>query len=426
MAQHIADLWLQFPALLQKRACPSGEAGGPAMSIVYFDSAATTQKPKAVLAAMQEFYECHNANVHRGMHILAEEATDAYEHARVVVQRFIGASSPSEIIFTKNCTEAINIVAKSWGAKKLHAGDAILLTLLEHHSNIVPWFQLKESIGVDVRWVKPDSYGQITLNAMQDELAKGNVKLVAITGQSNVLGTRPSLPEIITAAHAAGALVLVDAAQLIGHHSVNVQELDCDFLAFSGHKLYGPTGIGVLYGKAQYLASMPPMLGGGMMIREVHCDGFIAADPPARFEAGTPPIAEAVGLAAAIEWMEQFSWQEIEKYEAALLHHAATILKGIPGLKLLGPWDERGRSELNELGGCISFTIEGIHPHDLTALLGAEGICLRAGHHCCMPLHEHLGISASTRLSVALYNGLEEIELLPEAILRAQHTLKRQ
>jgi cysteine desulfurase/selenocysteine lyase len=418
MSLNLPSIRSEFPALLQERK---------GKRIVYLDNAATTQKPYTVLAAMEEFYERHNANVHRGMHLWAEEATDVYERARAVVQRFIGARLPSEIVFTKNCTEAINIAAQSWGGAYLRAGDTVLLTLLEHHSNIVPWLQLKEHMGIDVRWVKPDVCGHITCDAIHDSLTKGNVKLVAITGQSNVLGTRPQLAEIVTAAHAAGALVLVDAAQLIGHHPVDVQSIDCDFLAFSGHKLYGPTGIGVLYAKANLLAAMPPMLGGGMMIREVRFDGFSPADPPARFEAGTPPIAEAVGLGAAIAWMEQYAWDDIEAHEHELLQHAANALASVPGLKLLGPYAESGKWQAvsgEKPSGCISFTVDGIHPHDLTALLGAEGVCLRAGHHCCMPLHAHLGIAASTRLSIALYNTKEEIDLLPKTITRAKRTLQ--
>ncbi len=397
-------------------------------SFAYLDSAASAQKPQAVLDAMDRFYREDNANVHRGMHVLAEQATTAYEDARSTVSRFIGADA-HEIIFTKNCTEAINLVAGSWGKANLKTGDSVALSILEHHSNIVPWLQRKEESGVEVLWFDIHDDGTVNMEELRSLLARGHVKLVAITGLSNVLGTKPSLQEMIALAHAAGAKVLVDAAQLIAHERIDVRALDCDFLAFSGHKLYGPTGIGVLYGKQQLLNDMPPFLGGGMMIGTVHKDRFTCAQPPAKFEAGTPPIAEAVGLAAAIDWLSQFDWEEISRHEASLMHHAIDELTTIEGLRILAYLPAGQAGPLSTIhyplrSGCLSFTIEGIHPHDLTDIIGTQGICLRAGHHCTQPLHKRLGVGASTRLSVGIYNMDEDIDRTVEAIRKAQRTLR--
>lgn len=406
----------QFPILSQKTG------GNP---LIYLDNAATTQKPRAVLEAMNTFYETANANIHRGMHALAEAATDAYEGARKSVQHFLNAKHADEIIFTKSATEAINLVAKTWG-ENLTDGDAIVLTMLEHHSNIVPWLQLKDEKKIDVRWMDIDDAGNLNLATLDQFLAKKNVKLVCVTGLSNVLGTKPDLAAIICRAHAVGALVLIDAAQLLAHEAIDVQKLDCDFLALGGHKIYGPTGIGVLYGKREILKNMPPFLGGGMMIGEVTQDHFIAADPPARFEAGTPPIAEAVGLHAAIDWISTIPREEWQAHEQNLINHAIESLAAISGLHLLGQSQNAKSLKLkarNSSVGCVSFTLDGIHPHDLTDLLGKQGICLRAGHHCTQPLHRRLGITASVRLSVALYNTKEEITATAEAIRVIQKKL---
>ena len=391
----------QFPFL------DSREGGRP---IVYLDNAATTQKPQAVLDALHNFYVHDNANVHRGMHGRAERATIAYENARKAVQKFLNAAYPEEIVFTKNCTEAINLVAACWGRKFLKKGDIIVLSMLEHHSNTIPWFQLREEQGITIKWIDIDDEGNLKLEMLDDFLKKKKVKLVAITGQSNVLGTRPPLKKIIKKSHDAGALVLVDAAQLIAHHPIDVRDLDCDFLAFSGHKIYGPTGIGVLYGKSEYLEAMSPWLGGGMMIQEVTLDRFMPADIPQKFEGGTPPIAQTVGLGAAIDWLSQFAWKDIEEHESALIQKAVEVLSTIDGLTILGT------TELPTSSGPLSFTLKNIHPHDLTDILGQRDICLRAGHHCAQPLHKRLGITASTRLSVGIYNTMAEIELLPKAI----------
>ena len=403
----VSSIRRQFPILRQT------VDGHP---LVYLDSAATAQKPQAVLDRMRKFYEEENANVHRGMHVLAERTTVAYEHARTIVQKFIHASRPEEIVFTKSCTEAINLVAGSWGKAHLQEDDVVVLSALEHHSNIVPWLQLQEELGISIKWIDIDDHGHVNLDQCRQYLREGNVKLLTITAQSNVLGVRPPLTELITLAHSAGALVLVDAAQSVSHHATDVQAIDCDFLAFSGHKLYGPTGIGVLYGKRKHLESMPPFLGGGMMIQEVYHDRFTPADLPQKFEAGTPPIAEAVGLAAAIEWLGQFSWSDVEAHEQSVLHAAADALQSVAGVHLLG---SRMLSS-----GCISFTVDDVHPHDLTEILGRRGICLRAGHHCAQPLHRRLGITASTRLSVGIYNVKEEIVGVAPAILDAVESLR--
>lgn len=395
--------------------------------LIYLDSAATSQKPLAVLNRMKKFYEEDNANVHRGMHALAERSTAAYEDARTAVQKFLNARYPEEIIFTGNCTGAVNLVAKSWGRAHLHEGDTVVLSALEHHSNIVPWLQLKEELGVEVKWIDCDDHGRLRIDMLGEFLREGNVKLVSVTAQSNVLGVRPPLMDIIAAAHAHRALVLVDAAQSVSHHPTDVQALDCDFLAFSGHKLYGPSGIGVLYGKREHLESMPPFMGGGMMIREVHRDRFTPADIPQKFEAGTPPIAEAAGLAAAIRWLGQFSWENVGNYERALLRAAWEALSSVKELTVLGPPRPRSCPSAgmdSDVSGCLSFAVTGVHPHDLTEILGRRGICLRAGHHCAQPLHRQLGVTASTRLSVGIYNTVEEIKLVGQAIADAAGILR--
>ncbi|MFH1443862.1 MAG: SufS family cysteine desulfurase [Candidatus Peregrinibacteria bacterium] len=397
-----------------RRQFPALQKPGP---FVYFDTAASAQKPEAVLHAMDTFVREEYANVHRGLYPRSGEATDRYELARESVRSFVDAQHRDEIIFTKGATESLNLIARSWGHATLKKGDAVALTLLEHHSNIVPWLQLKEEKGIEIVWIGIDEQGHVNREELTRALKKGNVRLLSITGLSNVLGIQTPIAEIIAEAHQAKALVAIDAAQLIGHHAISVQELDCDFLAFSGHKVYGPTGIGVLYAKRHLLRSMPPFLGGGMMIREVHLDSFTPADAPQKFEAGTPPIIEAVGLTAALEWLGKIHWKDIEAHEAALMKTAYATLQTIPGLRILGP------QRPDEACGCVSFVCEAAHPHDLTDLLGKEGFCLRAGHHCTQPLHEHLGIPASVRVSLALYNTEEEVRSLGPAILRAVKTL---
>ncbi len=377
--------------------------------VVYLDNAATVQKPQAVLERMRRFYEEQNANVNRGMHPLAEEATIAYEEARKTVADFVGAKHPSEIIFTRNATESINLVARSFG-ETLKKGDTVALSLLEHHSNIIPWLQLKERKGIAIEWIGLEQDGRVDIESLRNILEKKKTKLVSVTGLSNVLGIRTPLEKIIALAHAAGAKVLVDAAQLIAHASIDVQTLDIDFLAFSGHKLYGPTGVGVLYGKRELLESMPAFLGGGDMLESVDQNGFIPAELPRKFEAGTPSIADAIGLAAAIEWTTLVCVDAIHTHTKNLLAYARKKLSTVKNISILGA------TSGNDLLGCISFITNGIHPHDLTEILGRKGICLRAGHHCTQILHKHLGITASARLSVGAYNTEEEIDRCIAAI----------
>ncbi len=381
--------------------------------LVYLDNAATTQKPHIVLDRLRRFYEEENANINRGMHPLAEAATVAYENARKTIRHFIGAKFTQEIIFTRGATESINLVARSLG-ETWKNGDRIALTLLEHHGNIVPWLQLKERKNIDIDWIDLTSDGRLDLKSLDAILAKGKTKLVAVTGLSNVLGTAPPIKEIITKAHAHGAHVLIDAAQLIAHSTIDVAQLDADFLVFSGHKVYGPTGIGVLYGKETLLERMPPFLGGGDMIASVSRDGFTPAELPRKFEAGTPAIADAIGLATAIEWMQKIGTDDIHAHTKRLTKYARETLRSVKGLTMLGP------HEGDDLLGCVSFTVQGIHPHDLTEILGRKGICLRSGHHCTQPLHKHLGIVASTRLSVGVYNTTEEIDRCIDEIKNAR------
>ncbi len=385
--------------------------------ICYLDSAATSQKPNIVLRAMDTFYTSQNANINRGVHALAEAATVAFEDARKTVQRFLGAKHAHEIIFTRNATEAINLVAKTFG-RSLAQKDRIALTLLEHHSNIVPWLQLKEEKNITIDWIGLETDGSLNESSIADVLSK-KPKLLAITGVSNVLGTKIPLKEIIKKAHANGTLVLVDAAQMAAHEKIDVQDLDCDFLAFSGHKVYGPTGIGVLYGKEKLLNDLPTFLGGGDMIQTVTTDGFTAAELPRKFEAGTPAIAEAVGLKSAIEWIDSLGIAAIAEHEEHLLAHALEKLQTIKEVKVLGPKDAK------KIASCISFTVDGIHPHDLTQILSEKGVYLRAGHHCTQPLHNHLGVVATSRISVAAYNTIEEIDRFATEISHAISAWKK-
>ncbi len=404
----ISAIRKQFPILTRKFG---------KHALAYLDNAATTQKPECVIDAIENFYRSSNANVNRGVHPLAEETTVAYDDARRSVGAFIGAKSPHEIIFTRNASEAINLVARSWGEVNLKRNDVVILSVMEHHSNIVPWLQLKEKIGIHIEWIGIDAEGNLSMLELKKALKRTSVKLVSLTGLSNVLGTRPPLEEIIKLTHAAGAKILIDAAQLIAHALVNVQSMDIDFLAFSGHKIYAPMGIGVLYGKSELLRSMPPFLGGGDMIQNVTQEEFTSAELPRKFEAGTPSVADAIGLQTAIEWMNAIGMKEIAHHEETLIKHTSQLLSRIKGIRILGPSDPKNRL------GCLSFVIDGVHPHDLTDILGKQGICLRAGHHCTQPLHRHFQIPASTRLSVAVYNTKEEIEMCVASIEKAQKLL---
>lgn len=387
------------------------------MPLAYLDNAATVQKPHAVLDALQNFYTTTNANVNRGVYPLAEAATVAYDNARKTVARFIGAET-YDIVITKNATEAINLVARTWG-DSLHKNDAIALSMMEHHSNIVPWQQCAVRTGATLEWISVDTNGQLDMESFTSVVQTKPVKLVAITGLSNVLGSLPDLKDIIALAHTNGALVLIDASQLVAHKAVDVKALDCDFLVFSGHKLYGPTGIGILYGKKELLEAMPPFLGGGDMIQSVTRDGFSVAEIPRKFEAGSMPAADLVGLAAAIRWIESVGADAMHAHTHEVLSYAMAQLQTVEGLHILGSHD------MTQRAGCISFTLDGIHPHDLTEVIGQEGVCLRAGHHCTQPLHAFLGINASARLSIAVYNTTNDIDRCIAGIHTAMLRLKK-
>jgi len=383
--------------------------------LVYLDTAATSQKPRVVLSAMQTFYEEDNANVKRGMHALAERATEVYEAARSRVRHFLQAQCPHEIIFTRNATEGINLVARSYGETFLKKGDVVLVSLLEHHSNIVPWLQLKEKIGIEIDWISIDPDGTLNMDDMNEKLKTRNVRLVALTCVSNVLGVITPYKEAVNLAHKHGAVCLLDAAQLAPHSPINVIEMDCDFLVFSGHKVYGTTGIGVLYGKEEHLRRMPPFLGGGTMIQEVHRTMFTPADLPEKFEAGTPPIAEARGLHAALDFIEGIGWEAIHVHERTLLTLALEKLIALPFIEVFGPRDPQ------KIAGCVSYVCSGVHPHDLTEYMGRKGVCLRAGHHCTQPLHRFLKAPATSRLSIGIYNTEEDLTRMVEVLEEGYH-----
>jgi len=389
--------------------------------LVYLDSGNTSQKPRQVIDALTEFYERHNANIHRATHELGEEATEAYEGARIKVAQFIGAADETEVVFAKNVSEAINLVAYSIGnatgsgpsALALREGDEIVITEMEHHSNIVPWQLLCERTGARLRWfgVTPD--GRLDLSAA-DELVNPRTRLVSLAHQSNVLGTVNPVTEIAARAHAVGALVLVDAAQSAPHGLVDVATMGADLVGFTSHKMCGPTGIGVLWGRRALLEELPPFLGGGEMIESVWMDHSTFAPPPHKFEAGTMPIAQAVGLGAAVDYLTALGTSKIRAHEQELLRHALPVLTEIDGLRILGP------TEAVDRGGAISFTVDGLHPHDLSQVLDDRGIAVRAGHHCAWPLHRAMGVQASTRASLYLYNCHGEIDALADGIRQAQ------
>jgi cysteine desulfurase/selenocysteine lyase len=384
--------------------------------LVFLDSAASSQKPRQVIEAMDEYYRRSHANVHRGVHALSEEATDLYEAARKKVAKFIGARSSREIIWTRNATEAINLVAYSWGRVNVREGDEIVTTEMEHHANIVPWQLLVKEKGARLRYIPIAADGTLELGQFEHFLTP-RTKLVAVTQMSNVLGTINPVQEIVARAHAVGALCLVDAAQSVPHMPVNVQDLDCDFLAFSGHKMCGPTGIGVLWGRRDLLESMPPFMAGGDMIRRVTFEGAEWNELPYKFEAGTPAIAEAIGLGVAVDYLNGPGMALVRAHEKEIVAYALERLAEVPGLKVYGPADP----ELH--GGLATFTLDGIHPHDLATILDAEGIAVRAGHHCAMPLHLKLGLPASTRASFYIYTLPEEIDALVEALYRAKQIM---
>jgi cysteine desulfurase/selenocysteine lyase len=380
--------------------------------LVYLDSTATSQKPFAVIEAMDRYYRSSNANIHRGVHTLAEEATALYEQAREKIAKFTHAPSARQIIYTRNTTESINLVAHTWARANLKAGDLVILTEMEHHSNLVPWQMLQMERGIELDFIPVTEDGLLDLDAYKTFLSR-SPKLVSFTHMSNVLGTINPAAEIIRLAHAAGAVTLVDAAQSVPHLKVDVQALDADFLAFSAHKMCGPTGIGALYGREELLESMPPFLGGGDMIKVVHLRSFRANTLPHKFEAGTPAIAEAVGFGAAVDYLSSVGMDNISEHEHEITEYVLERLEEIPGLKLFGP-------SADKKGGIAAFTFEGVHPHDVAQVLDRDGIAIRAGHHCAQPLHEKFGIPATSRASFYLYNTKEEVDKLVNGIYKVK------
>jgi cysteine desulfurase / selenocysteine lyase len=377
---------------------------------VFLDSAASSQKPRSVLEAMDGYYATTHANVHRGVYAMAEEATARYEGARESVARFIGASRSREVVFTKNVTESLNLVASAWGGAHLRSGDAVVLTEMEHHSNLVPWLMLAEQKGLELRYLGVTGDGRLDLSDLEQKL--DGARVVALTAMSNVLGTLTPVRQIADAAHAAGALVVVDAAQYVPHLATDVAELGADFVGFTGHKMLGPTGIGVLWGREEVLDATPPFLGGGSMIRDVRLDGFTSNELPWKFEAGTPPIAEAVGLDAAVRTLERYDMRAVRAHEVAVTGYALRTLAERFGddLVLHGPADPCVR------GGVLSFAFLDVHPHDLAQVLDSEGVCVRAGHHCAKPLMRRMGVGATTRASFYVYNDEADVDALGDAI----------
>ncbi len=401
----VAAVRAEFPALAQT------VHGRP---LVYLANAATAQKPAAVLDALRHYYERDNANVHRGVHVLSERATAGYDGAREAVRRFLHASSTREIVFTRNATESINLVARAWGDSEVGRGDEVLITTMEHHSNIVPWQLLCERTGARLRVAPIDDRGVLDLDACARLLTPAT-RLVAVVHQSNALGTVNPVAEIARLAHEAGALVLIDGSQAVCHTTVDVQALGADFYVFTGHKLYGPTGMGVLYGREALLDRMPPFLGGGDMIRTVTLEGSTWADLPAKFEAGTPHIAGAIGLHAAIRYVEAIGLPAIAQHEAALLAQATEAVSAIPGVRLIGT--APGKASV------LSFVMDGIHPHDIGTVVDREGVAIRTGHHCAQPVMDRFGVPATARASFAMYNTVDDVNALIAALGRARALL---
>lgn len=379
--------------------------------LVYLDSAATAQKPQAVIDAIVRFYQHDNANVHRGVHVLSERATEAYEGARETVRGFLNARDAREIIFVRGTTEAINLVAQTHGRKHVGPGDEILITQMEHHANIVPWRMLCEQTGATLRVIPVDDRGELVLDAV-DALLTEKTRILAVTHVSNALGTVNPVKELTRRAHAKGIPVLVDGAQSVTHFPVDVQDLGCDFYALSGHKLFGPTGIGVLYGRLERLEPMPPYQGGGDMILSVTMEKITYNRVPHRFEAGTPNLEGAVGLAAAIRYLQALGLDAIAEHDRALMAYATQALESVPGLRLVGTAREKA--------GVLSFTLEDIHPHDVGTILDREGICIRTGHHCAQPVMQHFKLPATARASLALYNTREDVD----ALVRGLHKVR--
>lgn len=384
----------------------------PGVPLIYLDSTATSQKPLAVIEAMDSFYRRSNANIHRGVHTLAEEATALYERARVKVAEFINAPDPHQLVFTRNTTESINLVAHTWARANLRAGDLIILTEMEHHSNLVPWHMLEAERGVRLEFIPVTPEFTLDLEAYRALLSQGP-KLVSFTHMSNVLGTVNPVTEMIRLAHEAGAITLVDGAQSVPHFKVDVRAMDVDFLAFSAHKMCGPTGIGALYGKTKWLEAIPPFLGGGDMIKEVHLRSYRPNTIPHKFEAGTPAIAEAVGFGAAADYLTSLGMDAIAAHEHEITEYVLERLEEIPGVRLFGP-------AADQKGGVAAFTLDGVHPHDVAQILDRDGVAVRAGHHCAQPLHEKFGITATSRASFYLYNTRDEVDRLVDGIYKVK------
>jgi len=408
MKINITDIRKDFPIL--------GREVRPGVRLTYLDSTATSQKPLAVIEAMNDYYRHSNANIHRGVHTLAEEATALYESAREKIAKFINASSAREVIYTRNTTESINLVAYTWARANLKQGDLVILTEMEHHSNLVPWQMLQAERGIELDFITVTEEGLLDLENYKSLLSR-RPKLVSFTHMSNVLGTINPAAEIIRLGHEANAIVLVDGAQSAPHLKVDMQALDADFYAFSAHKMCGPTGIGALYGKAALLESMPPFLGGGDMIKEVKLRSFRANSLPHKFEAGTPAIAEAIGFGSAVDYLTKLGMDNIAEHEHQITEYALERLEEIPGVKLFGP-------SADKKGGVAAFTLDGIHPHDVAQILDQDGIAVRAGHHCAQPLHEKFGIPATSRASFYLYNTKEEVDLLVNGIYKVKEIFK--
>jgi cysteine desulfurase/selenocysteine lyase len=384
--------------------------------LVYLDSAATTQRPRQVIQSLVAMYENHYANVHRGIHWLSDQSTDRYEQAREKVRAFINASKREEIVFTTGATAAINLVARSWGDANVKQGDEILLTEMEHHSNIVPWQQLAERTGAVIRWLPITDEGLLDVESL-DGILSERTKVVSVASVSNVLGTRCPIKLIAERAHAVGAIMVVDAAQSVPHEPTDVVSMGVDFLAFSGHKMMGPTGVGVLWGRTVLLEAMPPFMGGGSMIRRVKTDGFEPADLPAKFEAGTPPIVSAIGLGTAIDYLERVGLANIHEHELRLTQYAHERMRELGDVTFYGPAPEQKT-------GIVSFAIDGVHAHDIAQLLDRDGVAVRAGHHCAMPLHKRLGAGATTRASFYLYNTMADVDTMVDSLSRVKSLFK--
>lgn len=405
---NVADIRRDFPILAHEVY--------PDVPLIYLDSAASSQKPLAVIEAMSEYYHRHNANVHRGIHKLSDEATNAYEGARERIARFINAGEAAECIYVRNATEGLNLVAFSWGRANLGEGDEILLTEMEHHANIVPWQMVAQETGATIRYVPVDENGVLDLSGL-GELLTDKTKVFAFTAMSNVFGTITPVKRLIEAAQAVGAVTVVDAAQAVPHMPVDVRGWDCDFLAFSSHKMCGPTGIGIVYGKRALLEEMPPFMGGGDMIRRVSFEGFSVNELPHKFEAGTPSIAEGVGLGAAVDYLTKLGMENIHAYEQFITNYALEALSEVAGLRLIGP-------PAAQKGGVAAFTLKGVHPHDIAQLLDEDGIAIRAGHHCAMPIHKKMGLAATARASFYVYTTMEEVDKLVVSLERAKRVFR--